>query len=62
MVLAVNAALAVKFAAHRNLWSASAAVLTAAYRLGAHGGPRARMAARLGVGAAVVFAIASLQA
>ena len=56
------AALAVKFAAHLNLWSASAAVLTAAYGLGAYGSRALRMAARVLVAAAVVAAIVTLQA
>ena len=37
VLAATAAALAVKFALHLNLWSASAAVLTAAYGLGAYG-------------------------
>jgi signal transduction histidine kinase len=50
-----GAALAVKFAAgHVNLWSASAAVLAAAYGLGAYGTPLMRRAARLLAGAALV--------
>ena len=62
MVLGVTAAaLAVKFAAHLNLWSASAAVLTAAYGLGAYGGRGLRRAARVLVAAAVLAAIVSLQ-
>ena len=35
-----GAALAVKYAAHLNIWSASAAVLAAAYGLGAYGSRR----------------------
>jgi signal transduction histidine kinase len=63
IVLGVTAAaLAVKFAAHLNLWSASAAVLTAAYGLGAYGGRALRRAARVLVAAAVLAAIVSLQA
>jgi signal transduction histidine kinase len=54
--------LAVKYAAHLNIWSASAAVLAAAYGLGAYGGRPARMTARLLAGAAVVAALVSLQA
>jgi signal transduction histidine kinase len=62
-VLALTAAaLAVKFAAHLNLWSASAAVLTAAYGLGAYGSRTLRMGARVLVAAAVVAAIVTLQA
>jgi len=61
LVLA-GACLAVKYAAHLNIWSASAAVLAAAYGLGAYGGWPARMTARLLTGAAVVAALVSLQA
>jgi signal transduction histidine kinase len=62
IVLGVTAAaLAVKFAAHLNLWSASAAVLTAAYGLGAYGGRGLRRAARVLAAAAVLAAIVSLQ-
>jgi signal transduction histidine kinase len=62
IVLGVTAAaLAVKFAAHLNLWSASAAVLTAADGLGAYGGRALRRAARGLVAAAVLAAIVSLQ-
>ena len=42
-----GAALAVKFAGHDNIWSASASVLAAAYGLGAYGTPLMRRAARL---------------
>ena len=63
VVLAVTAAaLAMKFAAHLNLWSASAAVLTAAYGLGAYGSRTVRLASRLLVAVAVVGAIVTLQA
>ncbi len=63
LVLALTAAaLGVKFAAHLNLWSASAAVLTAAYGLGAYGSRTLRMAARVLVAAAVIAAIVTLQA
>jgi signal transduction histidine kinase len=63
VVLGVTAAaLAVKFAVHLNLWSASAAVLTAAYGLGAYGSRALRLAARVLVGAAVLAAIVTLQA
>lgn len=62
IVLGVTAAaLGMKFAAHLNLWSASAAVLTAAYGLGAYGGRGLRRAARVLVAAAVLAAIVSLQ-
>ncbi|HEX6931214.1 MAG TPA: histidine kinase [Streptosporangiaceae bacterium] len=56
------AALAVKFALHLNLWSASAAVFTAAYGLGAYGTRTLRTAVRLLVALAVVAAIVTLQA
>ena len=63
VVLAVTAAaLAVKYGAHLNLWSASAAVLAAAYGLGAYGRQPARRTARLLAVAAVLAAIISLQA
>jgi signal transduction histidine kinase len=61
LVLA-GACLVVKYAAHLNIWSAGAAVLVAAYGLGAYGGRPARMTARLLAGAAVVAALVSLQA
>ena len=41
-----GAALAVKYAAALNIWSAGAAVLTAAYGLGAYGGNTVRQAGR----------------
>jgi signal transduction histidine kinase len=56
------AALAVKFTAHLNLWSASAAVLVAGYGLGAYGSRSIRLASRFLVAAAVVAAIVTLQA
>jgi signal transduction histidine kinase len=59
---ATAAALALKFAVHLNLWSASAAVLVAAYGLGAHGSQAIRRAARALVVAAVIAAVVSLQA
>ncbi len=63
LVLAVTAAtLAVKFALHLNLWSASAAVLTAAYGLGAYGSRTLRLAVRVLVALAVLAAIVTLQA
>ena len=63
VVLGVTAAaLAVKFALHLNLWSASAAVLTAAYGLGAYGTRTLRMAVRVLVALAVLAAIITLQA
>jgi signal transduction histidine kinase len=62
VVLAVTAAaLAVKFAAHLNLWSASAAVLAAAYGLGAYGTRTLRMTVRVLVALAVLAAIVTLQ-
>jgi signal transduction histidine kinase len=60
LVLA-GACLAVKYATHLNIWSASAAVLAAAYGLGGYGGRPARITARLLAGAAVVAALVSLQ-
>ncbi len=63
VVLGVTAAaLAVKFALHLNLWSASAAVLTAAYGLGAYGNKTLRTAVRVLVALAVLAAIITLQA
>jgi len=59
---ATAAALAVKFAVHLNLWSASAAVLVAAYGLGAHGSQATRRAVRVLVVAAAIAATVSLQA
>ena len=56
------AALAVKYGAHLNLWSASAAVLAAAYGLGGYGRQPARRAARLLAGVSVLAAVISLQA
>ena len=62
-VLAVTAAaLAAKYGAHLNLWSASAAVLAAAYGLGAYGRQPARRTARLLAVLAVIAAVISLQA
>jgi signal transduction histidine kinase len=61
VLAATAAALAVKFAVHLNLWSASAAVLTAAYGLGAHGSQPIRRATRVLVVVAVIAAIVSLQ-
>lgn len=62
IVLGVTAAaLTAKFAAHLNLWSASAAVLAAAYGFGAYGGRALRLTARVLVAAAVLAAILSLQ-
>ena len=58
---ATAAALAVKFAVHLNLWSASAAVLAAAYGLGAYGSHPIRRATRVLVVVAVIAAIVSLQ-
>jgi signal transduction histidine kinase len=63
VVLCVTAAaLAVKFGAQLNLWSATAAVLTAAYGLGAYGSRAVRVTARVLVAAAIVAAIVTLQA
>ncbi len=56
------AALAVKFALHLNMWSATAAVLAAAYGLGAYGNRSLRMTVRVLVALAVLAAIVTLQA
>src|ERR1700733_1561704 len=62
-VLALTgAALAVKYAAHLNIWSASAAVLTAAYGLGAYGSRATRQITRLLAGAGLVAALVALLA
>ncbi len=62
-VLALTGAcLAVKYAAHLNLWSAGAAVLAGAYGLGAYGGRAVRQAARLLAFGAVLAALITLQA
>ncbi len=62
VVLAVTAAaFAAKLAAGLNLWSAGAAMLTAAYGLGGYGSVTVRKFARVGVGAAVVAALVGLQ-
>ena len=62
-VLALTgAALAVKYAAQLNIWSASAALLTAAYGLGAYGSPAMRQITRLLAGAGLVAALVALQA
>lgn len=58
---ATAAALALKFSVHLNLWSASAAVLAAAYGLGAYGSHAIRRAVRVLVVVAVIAAIVSLQ-
>jgi signal transduction histidine kinase len=60
LVLA-GAALAVKYAAGLNLWSASAAVLVAAYGLGAYGGQAVRRAARFLAACALLVALVTLQ-
>jgi signal transduction histidine kinase len=57
-----GAALAVKYAEHLNIWSASAAVLAAAYGLGAYGSRMMRQAARLLAAAGMVAALVALQA
>jgi signal transduction histidine kinase len=57
-----GAALAVKYAAHLNLWSASAAVLAAAYGLGAYGSRMTRQVTRLIAAAGLVAALVALQA
>jgi signal transduction histidine kinase len=57
-----GAALAVKYAAHLNTWSASAAVLAAAYGLGAYGSRMMRQVTRLMAGAGLVTVLVALQA
>ncbi len=57
-----GAALAVKYAAHLNLWSASAAVLAAAYGLGAYGSRMTRRVTRLMAAAALAAVLVALQA
>jgi signal transduction histidine kinase len=62
VVALTGAALAVKYAAHLNIWSASAAVLTAAYGLGAYGSRAMRQITRLLAGAGLVAALVALLA
>jgi signal transduction histidine kinase len=57
-----GAALTVKYAAHLNVWSASAAVLVAAYGLGAYGDRMMRQVTRLLAFGAVLAALVTLQA
>jgi signal transduction histidine kinase len=57
-----GAALAVKYAAHLNIWSASAAVLAAAYGLGAYGSRVMRPVTRLLAGAGLAGVLVALQA
>lgn len=57
-----GASLAVKFAAHLNVWSAGAAVLAAAYGLGAYGSRAMRRASRLLAAGAMAAALVTLQA
>lgn len=60
-VLALTAAsLTVKYATHLNIWSASGAVLAAAYGLGAYGSQVMRQIARLLAVAAVIAALVTL--
>jgi signal transduction histidine kinase len=61
LVLA-GASLTVKYAAHLNVWSACAAVLAAAYGLGAYGSPAMRHVTRLLACGAVLAALVTLQA
>src|SRR4029077_2785343 len=62
-VLALTgASLTVKYAAHLNIWSASAAVLAAAYGLGAYGSRMMRQVTRLLAGAGLVAVLVALQA
>ena len=56
------AALAVKYAAGLNVWSAGAAVLVAAYGLGAYGGNAVRRVARVLTACALVAVFVTLQA
>ena len=55
-------ALAVKYAAHLNIWSASAAVLAAAYGLGAYGSRMMRQVTRVMAAAGLVAVLVALQA
>jgi signal transduction histidine kinase len=57
-----GAALAVKYAEHLNIWSASAAVLAAAYGLGAYGSRTMRLVTRLMAAAGLAAALVALQA
>ena len=62
-VLAVaGASLAVKYATHLNVWSAGAAVLAAAYGLGAYGNRAMRQVTRLLAFGAVLAALVTLPA
>ncbi len=62
-VLALTgASLTVKYATHLNVWSASAAVLVAAYGLGAYGDRVMRQVTRLLAFAALLTALVTLQA
>lgn len=62
-VLALTgASLTVKYATHLNVWSASAAVLAAAYGLGAYGDRVMRQLTRLLAFGAVIAALVALQA
>lgn len=54
------ASLTVKYATHLNIWSASGAVLAAAYGLGAYGSQTMRQIARLLAVAAVIAALVTL--
>ena len=57
-----GAALAVKYAEHLNIWSASAAVLAAAYGLGAYGSRVMRQVTRLMAAVGMAAALVALQA
>ena len=57
-----GACLAVKYATHLNVWSAGAAVLAAAYGLGAYGNRAMRQVTRLLAFGAVLAALVTLQA
>lgn len=62
VLAAAVAALATKAIAHLNVWSACAAVLAAAYGLGAYGSHAVRRAVKALVAVAVIATIVSLQA
>jgi signal transduction histidine kinase len=57
-----GASLSVKYASHLNVWSASAAVLAAAYGLGACGNPAMRQVTRVLAFGAMLAALVTLQA
>jgi len=61
VLILAAASLTVKYATHLNIWSASVAVLAAAYGLGAYGSQAMRQIARLLAVAAVIAALVTLQ-